>query len=344
MKLEPKLTQFIAEIESAKEILIIAAKPIDYDCIGTSLAVKSWIMDNYGKDPKAVVFQSMPNMYRKIRGIEKLEVVEELDFSLFDLILLIDGNSFSRFFGKNIKSAMSQIEKDEVVFCIDHHVEDDISKRIPERTFRMDASSTAEVFYREILTKIDSKISREVCEMLAIALLGDTQNFNVSIYPKTFEFAAFLRKNILDFEALIDFVGSYPKEHFEFMNFLISKTKFFPEAKTTIVTIDLQVLVEIESKFGQDWESQRLDMAYKDLFLRSIDDYIFGIILIERKNSAVIANWRCSGFNKKISILEILKKIRFGGGGHLNAGSARAENSDIHLVEKHLLENIQSSL
>lgn len=319
------------KIKSSKNILVIASRPPDLDSICTTIALKLYLK-NLGKDVKAYSFSEIP---KKVKDIEEIFEIEEkytkdVNFCLFDLIILIDGNHWHTFFTNSWEKVLPNIDLRKI-FILDHHLASKIEEDLPQNTIRKEDSSTSKIVFDYALDS--KKISKKVASLLYMALVSDTQFFKVLVFKDTFLFANKLASFDINLEDLNERVLKLSRKEIEFLYFLYEHTEFIEEAKTSFLVIDENLEEKIKLRFGKNFKSERLDESYKELILRRVDGFHTGLIFsVGSLAGGVRVLWRTSNIKASKNLNKILKKAGFITDGHLGAGVGKIEKTELSEV------------
>ena len=189
--------RFDTLLENGGKVTVTAHTHPDGDALGSVSALVSYLRECRGKDAVAVLPDSPADTVRFIvpAGVPLLCHDAEPEACLAriaesDLVIMLDGNGFSRTEG--LKEAFEASPAPKVL--IDHHVG-------PERdSFKVvfstpDVSSASELLYYILLELPDiggepGKLPADTARALLTGMTTDTNNFANSVYPDTLRMAA----------------------------------------------------------------------------------------------------------------------------------------------------------
>ncbi len=162
--------EFFKYIDSAKSILITSHTNPDPDSMASVLLLYTQLKKSYPQKHIRIIYES-ENVYGwgYFQNFDKVEFVENILIELhtFDLLILVDGNTFNRFTKKEFIINNFKIN----TVCIDHH------RSQPDK-FDLElinplATSTSEILYNLLLSDL-KKIDKRAAELALFGILGDT--------------------------------------------------------------------------------------------------------------------------------------------------------------------------
>lgn len=324
----------LALIEKAEKILIVASRPVDPDCIGTGLSLQ-WLLGQQRKQADVVCFFRVPGTMAAFPGISSVHVAdpEKFDFSLYQIVILIDGSSWGQFFGDGWQAVLKKIDASALI-NIDHHVPEEIQGAIPDTCLNVITSSTAQVLYEYLLEPSGMKLPSAVADYLYLALLYDTRGFKNERHAGMYRFAEALLAGGADHLRAVDV--NYDMREIRFFEWAIARTEFYPELALTMLCIDAPLQHEIRKALGDAWLD--FDSLYKEVFERQVQGYHYGIILIDNLDGTIRFNWRTRNYGNHHSIADSAWRAGFRAGGHRNAGGGSFKGSIEDAKEKLLAE------
>jgi len=307
----------------SENTLIIVSKPIDPDCIGTALSLR-WLLNEKNKSADIISFTKIPPEMTSFPDINAVTFTELKipDFGIYDTVIMVDGCDFPQFLGDNWKEVLAAIDKKKII-NIDHHMHGDIHRTVPETCLNSKTSCTAQLLYESFIEPENIKITPEVAEYLYLALLYDSGNFKYEIYPGQYSFAEKLIAAGADHAKAMDI--NYDKKEIDFMVWAVEHTEFLPEYKLSILTINNDLILELQKVFGESWSD--FDKFYKECIERQIKGYDYGIILMDNLDGSIRFGWRTRNYGSNISIADLARSSGFNAGGHRNAGGGRFEGT-----------------
>lgn len=260
-----------------------------------------------------------------LRSLGKNAAVSLEDFSRHDNHLtdgLVAGAGFSYDYvvavdtadNKILGVAGTSLSKDsEIALCIDHHVSNVF---YAQNTYLDEkAAAAAEAVY-DILSYLNTEISKEIAECIYIAVSTDTGCFRYSnTTAKTFRTAAAMADTGIDIGAInkIHF-ETKSKEYAEMEKMAISSMQMYFDGKCAILALTNDMFV----KSGvSDCETQPLSSLP-----RQIDGVYAGITLKEKQKGLFRISIRT---NHPVNASNIASKL--GGGGHTMAAGCSFEGN-----------------
>jgi c-di-AMP phosphodiesterase-like protein len=305
-------------VKESSSIVIMGHNNPDIDCIGSAIGIysairlyndESYILaDNLNNNVKYIVdkINKDPDYANSFKTIKESEQVVDEN----SLLILVDVNS------KNYVQSPALFSKFKRVVVIDHHrksaslIEDAILSYIEPY-----ASSTAELV-TEIVQYMNDKYKMKPIEAEALlaGICVDTKNFYFKTGVRTFEAAAYLRKQGAD---TIDVKKLFSSD----LNSYIKKAEIIKSAEITNENIAIAVCpIEIPNNI---LAAQAADE------LLNITGIKASFVLVKIKNEILISGRSFGDINVQL-ILESL-----GGGGHMTMAGAKVEiSSDNNGQEK----------
>lgn len=318
---------FRSLVEEADKVLIMGHRSPDMDCYGAAIGVYRAVL-NRGKNCYIVLNQvtgGIADIHAKFEDnpdyrFITTEMAEEL-LTDHTLLCVVDTNRPS------ITEAPSLIEKTENVFVIDHHrMGAEFIENTVLRYLEPYASSTCELV-TEILQYTGTKVilDKNEAEALLAGITVDTKSFTFKTGVRTFDAAAFLRRNGADTTEVKQF---FQDDLTTFSN----KAKIISNAQVYAQEIAISVVDEpLEN--GQIICAQGADEL---LNIKGIStSFVIGI----KEDDTIFISGRSLG---TVSVQLILEKI--GGGGHLEVAGAQFYDTTIPDVKRLLQEAIDSYL
>ena len=315
-------------MESADEIFVMGHNREDFDAFGAAVGVT--VMARRLKKPVHVILSSSLDAIEKIidqfnkdktKSYEDVFIKAE-DFTVPNAInpLLIVVDTHIPY----LVAMPSLLERIEKVIVIDHHRKSDTVIKNPVIFYHEPSSSSASELVTELLMYFDEKISigRLAATALYSGIVVDTKSFVVQTSSRTFDAAAYLRRNGADPVIVRElFMSDYET------TVALAKAKAQAEYYEggLIVTSMPKVMQNIQAMAGQAADA-----------LLTIEGVRMTIILFQMKNDTVGISARSNGTLNVQVIME-----RFGGGGHQNVAGAQVKNINILELEKNVVEVAQ---
>ena len=171
----------------------------DGDCVGSTLALYNYILDNFPNIKVQVYLEKFPESYRILNGADKaLPLFESSDGSEpFDATVLMDTPSFERV-GAGGAACLQNAKK---TCNIDHHISNPKSL-CNLNVVEPSASSACEVLFEQL---DPCKISKRTAECLYLGIVHDTGAFKFSNTGKrTMEIVGTLIDKGIDFARIVN--------------------------------------------------------------------------------------------------------------------------------------------
>ena len=305
MTLDKKLAEAIGLINKSHRILITTHTKPDGDALG-SLSAMFDALSVLGKEVKPLILSPLPQIYRYlftqklfVLGEDvKLEELKAGQFGDFDLIIIVDTNSYMQI--PHFEEYLKQIDTPVIVF--DHH---SISEGIGALEIVEPDAAAAGLVILELFKYAGWNITPKIAEALFTAISTDTgwfrfNNTNMSVFSACSE--------------LIN-LGAKPSQIYQKLYETCSFERF--RLKTAMLnTIELH----LDGRFAtmqilkKDFEST--GAAYSDTENLINESRIIGTVdtsalFIELKDGRI----RCSLRSKGALDVGIIAE-KFGGGGH----------------------------
>lgn len=303
-------------MENSKNIIIMGHKKADVDCIGAGLGLYR-MAQTLGKEAYIVLDDSgdmLQNLLTKIEESKKYEDVfvnksEALSKMSSDtLLIVVDTHK------KDYVECPELIDETDKIVIIDHHrrsTENSIDN--PILTYHeVYASSTCELV-TEIIEYSDEKIDLDVLEAegLYSGIMMDTKNFTIKSGVRTFEAAAYLRKQGVD----VSNVNQLFRTDFDKYVIISDIVKNMEIVRENIGISTCPIV---------DGDAMLITAQAADEML-TIENIQASFVLCKNQNQICISG-RSLG---EINVQLILEKL--GGGGHINM--AGVQLSDITMEE-----------
>lgn len=312
----------IEKVKTGKKFLVIPdSSRIDYDCLSSGLATKWWLNQMGAEVVNIYLFANIPDYLANLPDLDQIQTrtLKEIDFTYYDFIFLLDTPKWDRVLTYSYKSALEQVPIERFI-SIDHHEIDTIYNDNPDNTILVKEACTAKVLHDYFIKPSGVRLDKKAAEYIYTGLLGDTQCFRYGIREDTFEFAGSLIQAGVNHQEIYEATTVIPKEMIDFTVFAIQHTDFYPDLKLTILKITDGIEEEIIGRFGENWQKEDLIEYYKEIFLRRVQGYDYGIIF-RNKEGMIRANWRSRNHNT-VNIMQVLTNAGMNAGGHRNSGGA----------------------
>ncbi len=303
-------------MEGADEIFIMGHNREDFDAFGAAIGVA--VMALHLKKPVHVVLSSsldsiekMLDQFNKDKSdTYKNVLVKATDMavptSINPLLFVVDTHI------PYLTAAPNLLERIQNVIVIDHHRKSDVVIKNPIVFYHEPSSSSASELVTELLMYFDEKI--KIGKLAATALYSgivvDTKSFVVQTGIRTFDAAAYLRRNGADPVIVRElFMSDYET------TVALAKTKAQAEyfEGGLIVSTMPTFMPNIQAIAGQAADG-----------LLTIENVRMTILLFQLKDDTVGISARSSG---NLNVQVIMEQ--FGGGGHQTVAGAQIKGANI---------------
>jgi phosphoesterase RecJ-like protein len=292
-------------INKSSNVLITTHTRLDGDACGCVVAISD-VLTALGKKAKALMLSPIPEWYEflftekiPVLGEDiKLDYLIEGRFGEFDLIIIVDTNSYTQLdnFGQYLKQARKP------VLIIDHHVTADGLGDV--ELVDSDAAATALIVY-DLLKYAKWSVTEKIAEALFVAVATDTgwfqfRNTNSRVYRCCAE--------------LID-AGANPTE----INHNLYQNFSYPRFKLTLAmlnTLELHLDERFATQHILQRDFQQTGAKHKDTEnlineCQRISTVETAALFVELKDGRIRCSLRSTG---TVDVSKIAAK--FGGGGH----------------------------
>lgn len=292
----------------------------DGDCVGSTLGLYNFIVENY-KDIDARIFlEPIPNKFKFLKNADKIEQANE-DIT-FDVFFVLDCGS-----GDRLGDSYKYFEAAKKTVCIDHHKSNlsfaDINYIIP------DASSACELVYDVIC---ENDFSKSVAECIYVGMVTDTGVFQYSSTDgKTMTVAGKLMDMGINFSRIVEDV--FFAETFEqsrIKSYAILKSKLYENGSIIATYINRA-------------EMEEYNVQYKELdgivaALRNVRGVNVSIFLYEKEDGSYKVSTRATE-GVDLSLIA----VKYNGGGHAKAAGFQMVGEPESLIAE-VIEEIKKQL
>ncbi len=233
-KEESRMFNLDAEILDSTSIAITGHIRPDGDCVGSTMALYNYIVDNFPNVTSVSVYlqNSIPSSFLMLKNTNKIKFM--YDGLSFDRLFVLDCGNADRT-GENAVL----FEHAKRTLCIDHHELRDGVVFCDDRVIKPEESSASELLY-SLMDK--SKINKTIAECLYLGMVHDTGVFQYSCAHKsTMEAAGFLMELGIDFTEIVD--STFYRKTFtqnKLLGLALSKSEAFGDGKyvTSVLTLE----------------------------------------------------------------------------------------------------------
>ncbi len=314
-------------IMQSDNVLIMGHSNSDLDAIGAGVGIATAV-ESCGKKPHIVVRDDATlayNLIDKVRnteGFEDLFITPEKAFNYTagsnTLMIVVDTHT------ARMTESRELCSRCERIVVIDHHrrMVDYISDTVVSY-HEPYASSTSELVCEllQYILPANYKINRLVAEAMLAGIMLDTRNFAEKAGVRTFEAAAYLRRQgAISTEVLRLF--NIPKEVYRAKSNLVNNAFIYKD-----------VAVSMAENFTKDMYVA-VPQAANDLL--SLDG-VYGSVVAVKFDDQINISARSLG---EINVQVLMEYL--GGGGHLTMAGAQLKNTTIEEAEQKIKESIDN--
>lgn len=318
------LPKFIKLIKQSKNIVITGHVSPDDDSISSVLALYHYISSKYSSSRQIRMIQTgIPNFrFQTFLGFDKIEFVSDLANYIdgVDLIIFLDGSQYGRF--TTHPEAITRTTAKTI--CIDHH-----SSPCDSFTLSLVSSksaATAELIYK--LFCLNSKINRDISEIILLGILGDTGTFNY-LKPDNIDLlviaSRLLKVANIEVQEFKSRYQTIPVRVFEIIKEFIKNTQFHQLPNDQSFQLSFITREFIESGQYSDNETSDAGHIYVSHYLRCLDGYKWGFVLRPKTTETSLSLRSLPG---SINVRDIVERMGIGG-GHDRAAGGKIPSIDI---------------
>ena len=304
------------KVLNSSKIVITSHKNPDGDAIGSSLALKNYLIEK-GKDATVILPDSFPTFYNWLKGSEDILIADKnFDkakdiIETSDLIFCLDFNDLSRVGDLGELIAHSKASK----FMIDHHQNpSDFADFIISRT---EACSTAQLIFEFIESMGDlNLINKEIAEGIYTGLITDSGSFKYSnVESKTHLIAAHLFDVGLNHTRIHDLIFDQNNlSRLHLLGHALSKIQLIDELPVAFIALSRKELREFNFSKGDTEGLVNYCLSIKGIEMAA---FIKGDVDLVKMSFRSKGSLRVNDFASTF----------FSGGGHINAAGGRSEQS-----------------
>lgn len=314
---------FRALIDESSKVFIMGHKTPDMDSFGSAIGIYRCVA-NRGKEGYIVlseVNEGIETVYQTIKDkdlyqfVTPLQAVELMDENA--MLVVVDTHKPS------LTECPELIDMTDRVVLIDHHRRStEFIDKAVLKYMEPYASSTSELV-TEILQYMENKprLEKEEADALLAGITVDTKNFSLKTGVRTFDAAAYLRRQGADTIRVRQLFQ-------DDMQTFVEKAAIVGTAMRHRESIAIST-TEIES------ESIQLIAAQAADDLLDIKGINASFVIAKKSDGSVFISGRSLG---DINVQVILEKL--GGGGHLEVAGAQFKDSDVNSVKESLIKSI----
>ncbi len=300
-----EFVQIKKELEKASRILIVAHAAPDGDTIGSSFAMKEYLVSGLGKKAIVACTDPLPQYLKDFLGNENIELPKNIDLKKFDLIVGCDAVE------RGFEEIVTEKEENQKIILLDHHTTLRMKKIKPDIVISDERySSVCEIIF-DFFDFHRIEISRKISERLLLGVLGDTGIFqHANTTPKVMEMAASLMRRGASLSKIIRLVFKNKRlETLKLWGRAMERAEINPKTGAIISYVTKEDLDELQGDIE--------DISGVAEILNTVSGTKFSLVLSERGENRVKGSLRSEEY-KDTDVSEIARLLR--GGGHRLAG------------------------
>ena len=311
-------------MQESENVMVMGHINGDIDSIGSSIGIYKFAK-TLGKSAKIInntYGSTLQDFMEEINGqeeyknviINSTQAISEITPNT--LLVIVDTNK------RNHVEAPELLEKTNKIVVIDHHRRSTDYIENATLTFHEVYASSAAELVTELLqyTTNETELSTFEAESLYGGIMVDTKNFTFKTGVRTFEAAAYLRKNNVD----ILRVKKWFQSDLESYNMIADVVK---NAEIIRETIGISI-------YDKEDQNANLICAKSADELLTINNITTSFVLGLQKNKVCISGRSIGDINVQL----ILEKL--GGGGHIGVAGAQLEGVTLKQAKNILIEKI----
>ena len=332
-----KINQLAELIGNASRTTVVTHMKPDGDAMGSSLAMYRFLKEYSSTQVKVVLNDRYPaNLAFMVSPQEQEDLLifgEDKDAAVgwiesSDLIICLDFNAFHR--TDNLEEPLKASKGTKIL--VDHHLSPDL-KNFKVAFSTQDISSASELLFHilKAMPQCEGKASSlpmKAAEALMTGMTTDTNNFNNSVYPSTFNMASELIAMGVDRDRILfNLFNQFGENRLRLLGTMLKDLMRITDDGVAYMVLNKETLQKYHVDEGDTEGFVNMPLSIKNvrmsLLLKEDGDRVRVSI---RSKKGVSAN-RCS-------------RLHFNGGGHENAAGGRLyiskEISDISEAGKYV--------
>ncbi|AHH08590.1 bifunctional oligoribonuclease/PAP phosphatase NrnA [Borrelia anserina] len=310
-------------IRKYNNFIIVGHKDPDFDCIGSSLALASFL-SRIGK--KAIMLNEGPFVRKEIipfkdKFLSKWPDIDSLDHG----VIILDCSIFDR-----IGDEFVFYVKDMPILVIDHHASGDkldapgyIDPFAPSTTFLIE----------KLVRAFGYEVTKEEAWYILVGFCTDTGFFRFISRsdPEPFEMIARLVSKGLSLKDIYNYVESVKSlSSIDMLSTMLNNLKSYFNGKVLLTILPF------------DSKKENNVSGVNDLFyslLANVENNEILVVLKETEDGSVLVGLRSREY---FDVGELAKY--FGGGGHKHASGFKVKNSSLNFLENQIIAYIKDTI
>ncbi len=241
----------------------------------------------------------------------------KFDYSLYDLLLVLDTSSDNRITGSKEINLPKNLER----IVIDHHITNEYKGE--SNILDVNASATTEILFR-VFQDWNITITPDIATALYSGIAGDTVFFKYLVNPRKLFgiMTELLEKGANHKDLVLKIYNSYDYIEIKLIGEFLRRMKLEKKHKFVWSAIPYKI-------YEQYGKPKAIREIAADMFFQSIKGADFGIAILEDMPGQVRASFRS---NDKVDVSILALKL--GGGGHENAAAATLHGKYSDCIKK----------
>lgn len=314
-------TDRLAELtQQASRIAVVTHMKPDGDAMGCSLAMYRFLKEFVNGETRIVLNDSYPESLSFMVSTEEEgdiltyseDIVAASDYIAgADLIICLDFNAFHR--AENLEPLLLEADCKKVL--IDHHLFPD-TERFDLVFSTQEISSASELLFHilKAMPQCGGKASNlplKVAEALMTGMTTDTNNFNNSVYPSTFNMASELIAMGVDRDRILfNLFNQFGENRLRLLGEMLKDLMKITPDGVAYMVLDKEILSRYHVNEGETEGFVNMPLSIKEVRMS---------LLLKEDGDRV----RVSIRSKKGTSANMCARRHFNGGGHENAAGGR---------------------
>ncbi|MCD8084363.1 MAG: bifunctional oligoribonuclease/PAP phosphatase NrnA [Clostridiales bacterium] len=314
------MSRLLEMIEKADTIAVLGHVRPDGDCVGSCLAVCTYIREQYPEKTVQVYLEKPPVKFSYLKHFDEIRSDVDAD-AICDLCICLDSADVER-----LGDFKALLEGARASIVLDHHV---TNPGYADENLVEDVSSTCEAVFGHL---DPDRISKDVAECIYTGIIHDTNVFkNSNTTSETMRIAGIMMDKGVDFTRIID-ETFYRKTYVQnqILGRAVLESVMFLHGKCIFAVVRMKDM----EFYGV--EASDLDGIVEQL--RITKDVEVAIFLHETDNHVYKVSMRS---NRYVDVSKVAQA--FGGGGHLRAAGCTM-GGNVHDVVNNLARHIEKQI
>ncbi len=306
----------IDQLKSAKKIAILVHQNADTDALGSAIALRRIITDNFDQKTCIDIFTETEeeDFNEKDENLIKNEHINTRTQKKYDLAVILDISTRSRLgkYDEIFRKASDSLN-------IDHHITNNNFAK--NNIVLTSCSSTCEILYLLLIKSQKLKCSPQTLAVLYSGIITDTNNLTQNLGPRTFNVIEEINKIAKQNEIDIDKI----RNHY-FKNNTKESNQLLARALTSLTYSDdgkIAMMKITKQDFKETGASQNDTLGIVDFAINTKGVEV-GVIFIKNEDNTYYVSLRSK--NENINVGEIAKQM--GGGGHSKVAAFQTKKDD----------------